>query len=309
MIDAQARHERQAETGRRHGEDPVVALALIDGRPVDLQLVEHAIRRHAVFAVDPRQVALPVQLFHLHAGRSRQSMARLHDDHVLLAVERQIVQPVVGRGLRQRIDGRFKLAGDQPLLELRRRGVDDLQRNPGMAQLNGGDEFEHLVRRNRAHQAEPQRRLLQANEILRLPLGLVGLTVDLLQIRLDRAAELREMRIGALAVEQRPAELFFQHLDGPRERGLADIADLSRTGEIQFVAKRQKITDLMHFHRGYPGGASPNAATDFDRIERSRRGPNRMGSNYRRGESPEQMPPPRLRCRAHAAWINSPNPH
>jgi hypothetical protein len=130
-----------------------------------------------------------------------------------------------------------------------------------MTQLHGRDEFEHLIRCNRAHQAETQRRLLQANEILRVPLGLVGLAVDLLQIRLDGAAELREMRVGTLAVEQGPAELRFQHPDGARERWLADIAAESRTGEIQFVAKRQKITDLMHFHRGYPGD---NA--DFARV-------------------------------------------
>ena len=100
------------------------------------------------------------------------------------------MQPVVGRGLWQGVNRHFELAGDQLLLELGRRRIGDLQRDPRMVNLDG-DEIEHLVGHDRAHQAETQRRLLQPDEMLGVALGLIGLAVDLLEIGLDAAAELQ----------------------------------------------------------------------------------------------------------------------
>ena len=62
MTDPQARHEGEAEAGRRHRDDPIVALTFVDGRPIHLELVEDATGRQPELAIDARQIALPVQL-------------------------------------------------------------------------------------------------------------------------------------------------------------------------------------------------------------------------------------------------------
>ena len=49
---------------------------------------------------------------------------------------------------------------------------------------------------------------------------------DLLEVGLHHAAELGQVRVGALAMEQRAAELLLEQLDGPGERGLRDVAAL-----------------------------------------------------------------------------------
>src|SRR3954471_16701674 len=51
MIDAESGHERVAEAGGRHREDPVVALALVDGRPGDALGLEDRVRGGAQLAI------------------------------------------------------------------------------------------------------------------------------------------------------------------------------------------------------------------------------------------------------------------
>ena len=54
---------------------------------------------------------------------------------------------------------------------------------------------------------------------------------------------------GPLAKEQVAAELVFELLDGARQRRLRDIALIRRTREILRACDRQKVADLVHFHR------------------------------------------------------------
>ena len=88
MIDAEPRHEGEAEAGGSHGQDPVVTFAFVDGAPVHLLLVEDRIDRGAVFAMGARQIALAVEILDPHVGTLRQAMERLHHDQILLAIER-----------------------------------------------------------------------------------------------------------------------------------------------------------------------------------------------------------------------------
>ena len=80
-------------------------------------------------------------------------------------------------------------------------------------------------------------------------LCVLGAGADLLQIGFQRAAQLAEMGIGALAVKQRAAELLFQLLDGARQRRLRNVRPFRGAREVQFLAQRQEVADLMHFHR------------------------------------------------------------
>src|SRR3954471_7504525 len=64
MIDAQLGHERVAEAGRGHRENPVVALALVDGWPGDALRVEDRVRGGAELAIDAPEIVLAVEVFH-----------------------------------------------------------------------------------------------------------------------------------------------------------------------------------------------------------------------------------------------------
>jgi hypothetical protein len=60
------------------------------------------------------------------------------------------------------------------------------------------------------------------------------------------------MGVAAFAMEERSTEFVLQLLDGARQRGLADIALLRGSREIERAGQRHKISDLLHFHRQPP---------------------------------------------------------
>jgi hypothetical protein len=51
-------------------------------------------------------------------------------------------------------------------------------------------------------------------------------------------------------VEKMPSELVFQELDGTGQCRLGNVAFLGRPVEVELVAEREEISDLMHFHGG-----------------------------------------------------------
>ena len=58
------------------------------------------------------------------------------------------------------------------------------------------------------------------------------------------------MRQRPLAPEQVAAELLLQQLDGPRQRGLGDVAGLGGAREVQRARQGEEVADLMHLHDG-----------------------------------------------------------
>src|SRR3954447_11851692 len=99
MIDAQLGHERVAETGRRHRENPVVALALVDGWPGDALRVEDRVRGGAELAIAAPEIVLAVEVFYPDRALRREAMRGLEHDLELLAIERHVMQPFVGAKL------------------------------------------------------------------------------------------------------------------------------------------------------------------------------------------------------------------
>ena len=75
-----------------------------------------------------------------------------------------------------------------------------------------------------------------------------ALLPDLYEVGADGCAELGQVRASSFTVEKMPAELVFQELDGTGQCRLGNVAFLGRPGEVQFVAEREEISDLMHFH-------------------------------------------------------------
>ena len=68
-------------------------------------------------------------------------------------------------------------------------------------------------------------------------------------MRLHHPAELGQVRLVALAVEQQPAQLLLEQLDRAGQRGLGDVALLGRAREVERLAQRHEVADLVHFHR------------------------------------------------------------
>ena len=94
--------------------------------------------------------------------------------------------------------------------------------------------------------------VLERREGLGALLRRLCLGASLLQVGAHHPAEFGQVRVVALAVEQRPAKLAFQGLYGPGEGGLGDVALLCRTGEIERLAQRKKIASLIEFHQSDP---------------------------------------------------------
>ena len=117
-----------------------------------------------------------------------------------------------------------------------------------MTRAHRRDQVEQMARRDGAHQTEAERGSLQPDEILRLTLGALHVAVGLIEERLDLLTQLGEVRVGTFAVEQGAAQLRFERLDGARERGLRNFAALGRAREVQLLAQREKIANLMQFH-------------------------------------------------------------
>src|SRR5262249_50306126 len=61
-------------------------------------------------------------------------------------------------------------------------------------------------------------------------------------------AKLGQLSLRTLAPKQVAAELVFELPNGASERRLRHIAPFGSPGEIQLTGRRQKISDLLHFH-------------------------------------------------------------
>ena len=69
------------------------------------------------------------------------------------------------------------------------------------------------------------------------------------ELRAHQAAEVGQVGEMALAPEQEPAELLLELLDRAGQRRLGDVAVLGGAGEVERLAHREEVADLMHLHR------------------------------------------------------------
>src|SRR5258708_13181900 len=110
-----------------------------------------------------------------------------------------------------------------------------------MLGLHATQQPDQLTGCDSTHHTEFQLGLGELDESLGMALGRLRLLVDLNEMRTHHAAEFRQMRFGALAMEKRSTELFLKLLDRTRERRLRGFAPFSATPEVQSVADSQKI--------------------------------------------------------------------
>ena len=149
----------------------------------------------------------------LRLQRRGESVRLRQQRHVKFPLQQQLAQPV-GYRLDQR-DFHARIVGPEPAEE-----ADEPHRPDG------------------AHHPQPKLRAVQPQEARRGLLRLLGAGQHLGQMRLEQAAKLGQVRVVALAREQQTAEFVLHLLDRPGQGGLADVADLSRLGEVQRLAER-----------------------------------------------------------------------
>ena len=107
-------------------------------------------------------------------------------------------------------------------------------------------------RADSAHDADGQIGRLEGQELLGLALDAADRLHDLGQARAHQLAEIGQMGEVALAAEQQAADLVLELLDGAAQGGLGDIAGFRRPREVQGLADRQKIPDVMQVHGAEP---------------------------------------------------------
>jgi hypothetical protein len=178
-------------------------------------------------------VALVIKIPDPDRGSVRQAMAVAYGNQDLFTKQRHGVGAFVGLTARKTVDGNLKTAIEKLFLQLPGVRVTELQLYPRMVRLDRADERDDLVWSDSAHYAQFQDRLFELSELFRDALrGLSGFG-DLREMGTDHLPELREMRVGTLAMKQKPSEFLFQALDRASQGWLADVTLLGRLGEIR----------------------------------------------------------------------------
>ena len=155
------------EAGRDHRQDPVVPLAAVDHLHIRPVLAPDRSRIAVELAVDAVEIALAVKRAHRYRVELREPVLQVDHEHHLLAKERHVVKPIVFLVARQTIDRHVQFAVYQLLLQQPRLRIGELQLQPLMARVHGGDEIDEMPRRDGAHDSELEDAVFQAAEIAR----------------------------------------------------------------------------------------------------------------------------------------------
>ena len=77
-------------------------------------------------------------------------------------------------------------------------------------------------------------------------------------------AKISQVSVIALAVEELAAQLVLQVDDCPRQRRLRDVSPLGSAREIERVTHREKVANLVHFHKDLPAHSPIADRTELD---------------------------------------------
>ena len=130
-------HEGEAETGRDHGKNPVVAIAAIHAFDLRAALGKNIARDVGLLAIDAVEVTLAVEITDADLGSIGEPMLATEHDEELFPEERKIMKPLVDL-VRPAIDGGLQSAVEQAALKIGSARVGDLQLDAGMLRLQVG---------------------------------------------------------------------------------------------------------------------------------------------------------------------------
>jgi hypothetical protein len=181
----------------------------------------------------------------LNGKHERSPGARTDDlgpcDDELFAEERLIMKGGVVTVFRFAEDRDFEFAAAKRF-ELRRRGIENLDADPGMARAHAGDKLDQIPGCDGSHDSKLQLSLLQARELAGTLCSEACLLVDFVDVWLDDAAEFGEMGLVALAVEQSSPELLLKQSYRSGQRRLGYLGGCA--SEVELFDKCTKIADL-----------------------------------------------------------------
>ncbi len=204
-----------------------------------------------VLAIDAQEIVLAV-----HVGKAQrvapfEAVADGKRNDETLAIKRLHVEAFVESiGLRHHRD--VERAVEQQLGQPYRRRFAQGQLDAGVIVAKFRQEAHEAERADRAHHAEIERRIIEAQEFLRLSLGTLRFAEDLFEMRLHQPAEIGEVRQIALPPQEKTAQLLLELLDRTRQGGLRHVAFLGGAREVERLRNCEEITDLVHLHRATP---------------------------------------------------------
>ena len=130
LVDGGAlRHERVADPGRGHCQNPVVSITPVDGVRTTAMLIETLSEEFGDLAIDPPQIVLGLQIGDPHRVHVREAVIGADHNDEPLAKKRQVVQMRLPLVFGRRNDCRLQLACSKLAIEGFRGGVDNLQMN------------------------------------------------------------------------------------------------------------------------------------------------------------------------------------
>jgi hypothetical protein len=180
---------------------------------------------------------------------------RKHGD-VVFTIEGQGVEAIVNLGWMAE-HGDFALASGKLLQHLLYSAVCNIEIDAWVGLAEADDEVGKQCRAKRAHCAKLQLYVLHLADRLCARARGVGLGLDGLDVGQHHAPQFGKVGLIALAIEKPTAKLGFERLDGAREGGLGDVANLGSAGEVQLPSQRQEVPDLLHFHGASPPTTAP----------------------------------------------------
>lgn len=192
-----------------------------------------------------------MQVLDPHRVAPLQRMSRPDRHDKALPIQRQCMEAIVeivGAAEDRDID----LALVQKFLQGAGRRILEIDLDTVMRAHERGEQIDEPMRPDRAHQPDGQRRGIELGERPGLLTRLVHLPEDLAEVGLHDPPKLGQVRVAALPMNQRTAELAFQVLDGPGQGRLRDVAALGGTCEVERVTQGDEIANFLDFHGADP---------------------------------------------------------
>ncbi len=149
------------------------------------------------------------------------------------------------------------LAGEQHLGKMIGNALGQGQLDPRMVRAKARKKAHEPQGPDRAHDAKLERCVVELEKAACGGLDGFGTLQNLFELGANKLAEIGKVGAASLASEEQPAELALDLLDCPGQRRLGHVHALGGSGEIECLAYRQEIADLMHFHGGLRGSVMP----------------------------------------------------
>src|SRR5262249_22839150 len=233
-----------AEARRDHCLDPVLSRAPADDTRLKPLLAATFQEEVAHIAIRAKEEILVLQVAQPNDLELLEAVAPWRDYDNALPVKPIVSKPLVGPsdiGHHRRI----QIAAQQQVVETWERRFDQRQLYAEVLRTELPYKRRQPDRPDAGHDPQLKNCLPAPQMPVGSTLGALRVRQDLLEHGPHKLAELGQVGEAALAVDQRSPQLLFELLDRASQRRLRDVTLLSGPREVQRLAKRNKIADLV----------------------------------------------------------------